>query len=71
MTAEAWTIIGTGIAILVAIGASNRSIRAEVRQLGTRIDRREDRINNVEGTLTERITLDVMRDSIFDRHDVA
>ena len=52
MTAEAWTIIGASIAILVAIGASNRSIRAEVRQLGTRVDRLEDRINKVEATLS-------------------
>ena len=116
MTAEAWTIIGTGIAILVAIAASNRSIRAEVQALGIRVDRLEGRINEVEAKMTERIneveaklteriskveaklterindveaklterinqlevrlgrvegSLDVIRDSMFGRHDVA
>ena len=37
MTAEAWTIIGTGIAVLVAIAASNRSIRAEVKEVDTKL----------------------------------
>ena len=83
VTAEAWTIIGTGIAILVAIAASNRSIRAEVQALGIGVDRLEARINEVEAKLTERInqlgvrlgrvegSLDVIRDSMFGRHDVA
>ena len=31
MTAETWTIIGTGIVILLAIATSNRSMRAEMR----------------------------------------
>ena len=87
MTAEAWTIIGTGIAILVAIAASNRSIRSEIRDLRTQVYKLEARINEVEAKLTERInqlevelrerlarvegTLDVIRDSMFDRHNVA
>ena len=83
MTAEAWTIIGTGIAILVAIAASNRSIRAEVQALGIRVDRLEAGINEVEAKLAEHInqlgvrlgrvegSLDVIRDSMFGRHDVA
>ncbi|MDE0421091.1 MAG: hypothetical protein OXK76_09455 [Gammaproteobacteria bacterium] len=120
MTAEAWTIIGTGIAILVAIATSNRSIRAEIKELRAHVYRLEERINEVEAKLTERInevdaklterineveaklterineveaklterinqlevhlrerlgrvegTLDVIRDSMFNRHDVA
>lgn len=72
MTAEAWTIIGTGIAILVAIAASNRSIRAEVQALGIRVDRLEARINEL-GVRLGRVegSLDVIRDSMFGRHDVA
>ena len=45
MTAEAWTIVGTGIAILVAITASNRSIRSEIRDLRTQVYKLEARIN--------------------------
>ncbi len=83
MTAEAWTIIGTGIAILVAIAASNHSMRAEIKELRTHVYRLEERINEVEARLAESInqlgvrlgrvegTLDVVRDSMFGRHDVA
>ena len=65
MTAEAWTIIGTGIAILVAIAASNHSIRAEIKDLRTQINEIAVRLGRVEGTL------DVVRDSTFGRHDAA
>lgn len=76
MTAEAWTIIGTGIAILVAIAASNHSIRTELRELRTALDRLEDRINRLEVTILERLAklegaFDVMRESRLDRHHVA
>ncbi|MYJ75975.1 MAG: hypothetical protein F4089_13180 [Gammaproteobacteria bacterium] len=76
MTAEAWTIIGTGIAILVAIATSNRSIRVEIKELRAHVYRLEERINQLEVHLRERLgrvegTLDVIRDSMFDRHDVA
>jgi len=65
MTAEAWTIIGTGIAILVAIAASNHSIRAAIKDLRTQINEIAVRLGRVEGTL------DFVRDSMFDRHDAA
>ena len=120
MSAEAWTIIGTGIAILLAIANSNRSVRGEIKELRTEVLRLDKRINEVEARLTERInevearlterinvveaklterinvvetklterinqlevsirerlarvegTLDVIRDSMFDRHNVA
>ena len=72
MTAEAWTIIGTGIAILVAIAASNRSIRAEISELRANLRRLDDRMNQLEVRLGRvEGTLDVIRDSMFGRHDVA
>lgn len=72
MTAEAWTIIGTGIAILVAIAASNRSIRAELSELRANLLRLDDRMNQLEVRLGRvEGTLDVIRDSMFGRHDVA
>ena len=38
MDATAWTVIGTGVAILTAIGAAFWSMRAEMRALQVRID---------------------------------
>ena len=63
MTAETWTVIGTAIVILIAIAASNRSLRtelrADIRGLEKRMNEVEtkltERINNVETKLTERI----------------
>ena len=48
MTPEAWSIIGMGIAILIALATSHRSLRAS-------IDKLNDRINQVEASLNERI----------------
>ena len=31
MTPEAWTVIGAGVVILIAIGTSNRQLRSELR----------------------------------------
>ena len=31
MTPEAWTVIGAGVVILIAIGASYRQLRSELR----------------------------------------
>ena len=33
MTPEAWTVIGTGVVILVAIAAFSRQLRGEISQL--------------------------------------
>ena len=38
MDATAWTVVWAAIAILVAIGASFRSLRDEMRAQGKRID---------------------------------
>ena len=59
MSADFWAIITVGIAILIAIGTSNRSLRREMseritgvqRELGERIDRLGKRID----TLGERL----------------
>ena len=59
MTAETWTIIGTGIVILVAIATSNRSMRsemrAEIKELHTEVHDLDNRFGVVETTLTERM----------------
>ncbi len=38
MDATAWTVVGATVALLVAIGASFRSLRDEMRAQGKRID---------------------------------
>ena len=51
MTPEAWTVIGTGVVILIAIAASNRQLRSEMNAL-------HDRMNGVHteiGLLRERM----------------
>jgi len=55
MTPEAWTVIGTGIVILVAIAASNRQLRTELRtelsQVHTEIGQLRERMAKLEGLL--------------------
>lgn len=58
MSPEFWSIIGTGIVILIAVAASNRSLRREMSALGERIDRMSEwlgdvreRLGRVEGLL--------------------
>ena len=80
MTPEAWSIIATGIVVLIAIATSHRSLREEMRvengQLRAAIEKLNERINQLETSLTERLyrlrerlarvegTLDAVRDSI-------
>ena len=40
MTPEAWTVVGTGVVILIAIAASNRQLRSEMKTL--RDEHRDD-----------------------------
>ena len=51
MTPEAWTVIGTGIVILIAIAASNRQIRTELSQVHTEIGQLRERMAKLEGLL--------------------
>ena len=51
MTPEAWTVIGTGIVILIAIAASNRQIRTELGQMHTEIGQLRERMAKLEGLL--------------------
>ena len=51
MTPEAWTVIGTGVVILIAIAASDRQIRTELNQAHTEIGRLRERMAKLEGLL--------------------
>ena len=58
MTPEAWTVIGTGIVILIAIAASNRqlrgemnSLRSELKGIHIEIGRLRERMARLEGLL--------------------
>ena len=80
MTPEAWSIIATGIVVLIAIAASNRSLRGEICQIRTGMEKLNERFNQLETSLTERMhrievelrerlarvegTLDAVRNSI-------
>ena len=58
MTPEAWTIIGTGIVILIAIATSNRQLRGEMnglrgemKEIHGEIGRLRERMAKLEGLL--------------------
>ena len=51
MTPDAWTVIGTGIVILVAIAASHRQLRIELNQVHAEIGRLRERMARLEGLL--------------------
>ena len=53
MVATAWTVVGAAIAILVAIGASFRSLRDEMRAQGKDIRERIDAQGEQMGLLRE------------------
>ena len=56
MGPESWTIIGTGIVILVAMAASNRSVRQDLNARMDRLEERlEERIAGVERELRDEI----------------
>ena len=65
MDATAWSVVGSAVAILVAIGASFRSLRDEIRVQGKRIDALGEQM----GVLRERMAhleglLDGLREAI-------
>ena len=55
VTPEAWTVIGTGVVILIAIAASNRQLRSELRtefnQVHAEIGQLRERMAKLEGLL--------------------
>ena len=55
MDATAWTVVGSSILILVAIAASFRSLRVELRSQADRIDALRDRIDAQGQELRDRI----------------
>ena len=59
MDATAWTVIGTGITILIAVGAAFRSLRSEMRLFREHVDKRIDahgeRLTTQGDQLRERI----------------
>ena len=62
MTPEAWTVIGTGVVILIAIAASNRQLRSEMNALRDEMykfhEQLSDRVNGIHveiGRLRERM----------------
>ena len=55
MDATAWTVVGAAVAILVAIGASFRSLRDEMRAQGKDLRERIDAQGEQMGLLRERM----------------
>ena len=55
MTPEAWTVIGTGVVILIAIAASNRQLRGEINALRDQMTSRMDGMHAEIGRLRERM----------------
>ena len=55
MTPEAWTVIGTGLVILIAIAASHRQLQSELRtelnQVHAEIGQLRERMTKLEGLL--------------------
>ena len=58
MTPEAWTVVGTGVVILIAIATSNRQLRGEINGLRgemnrvhAEIGRLRERMAKLEGLL--------------------
>ena len=51
MTPEAWTVIGTGVVILIAIAASHRQLRTELNQIHVEIGQLHERMAKLEGLL--------------------
>ena len=58
VTPEAWTVVGTGVVILIAIATSNRQLRAEMNalrgemnQVHAEIGKLRERMAKLEGLL--------------------
>ena len=55
MTPEAWTVIGTGVVILIAIATSHRHLRAEMNEKMNGLHARLDQVQTEFGVLRERM----------------
>ena len=77
MTPDSWTIIGTGIVILIAIATSNyrlrNEIRSEIRDVRGEVKELRERMTRLETELRERMAkveglLEGLREAISGRH---
>ena len=80
MTPDSWTIIGTGIVILIAIATSNyrlrseiRDVRGEIRDVRGEVKELRERMARLETELRERMAkveglLEGLREAISGRH---
>ena len=55
MTPEAWTVIGTGVVILIAIAASNRQLRGEMNALRGEMNGLRDQQRRLRDQMTDRM----------------
>ena len=55
MTPDSWTIIGTGIVILIAIATSNYRLRNEIRDVRGGVKELRERMARLEMELRERM----------------
>ena len=72
MTPDAWTVIGTGVVILIAIAASHRHLRAEMNAKLDGLHGRMDQLQAEFGGLRERMAkleglLEGLREAISGR----
>ena len=73
MTPDSWTIIGTGLVILIAIATSNYRLRNEIRDVRGEVKELRERMVRLETELRERMAkveglLEGLREAISGRH---
>ena len=55
MTPEAWTVIGTGVVILIAIAATSRQLRGEMNALRGEMNALRGEMNALRDQMTDRM----------------
>ena len=73
MTPDSWTIIGTGIVILIAIATSNHRLRSEIRDVRGEVKELREQMTRLETELRERMAkveglLEGLREAITGRN---
>ena len=73
MTPDSWTIIGTGIVILIAIATSNHRLRSEIRDIRGEVKELREQMTRLETELRERMAkveglLEGLREAITGRN---